>query len=61
MVGPSTSAVTLKHMETDTEPECTIVLGGGRMSDKGQLDNRRIEIDFEVCHTREAGHWAAEA
>ena len=22
MVGPSTSAVTLKHMETDTEPEC---------------------------------------
>ena len=50
MVAPSTGAVTLKHTETDTEPECTIVLGGGRMSEKGQLDSRRVEIDFEMCH-----------
>ena len=50
MVSPSTGAVTLNHMETDTEPECTIVFGGGRMSEEGQLDSRRIEIDFEMCH-----------
>ena len=50
MVGPSTSALRLTHMETDTEPRCSVVLGGGRMSEEGQLDNRRIEIDFELCH-----------
>ncbi len=50
MVAPSMGAVTLKHTETDTEPECTIVFGGGRMSEKGQLDSRRVEIDFEMCH-----------
>ena len=44
------SAVTLTQVETDTEPECSIVLGGGRMSDEGLLDSRRIEIDFKMCH-----------
>jgi len=43
MVGPSTGAVTLKHTETDTKPECSIVFGGGRMSEKGQLDWLRRE------------------
>ena len=64
MVGPSMSAVTLSHTETDTEPECSIVLGGGRMSDTGQLDSRRIEIDFKMCHharTRPLGGGGVDA
>lgn len=53
MVSPSMGSVTLTHVETDVEPECTIMFGAGRMSDEGQLDNRRIEIKFEMaCYAR---------
>lgn len=46
-------AVTLHHTETDTEPKCRIVFGGGRMTPTGSMDLRRIEIEFDMCaHAR---------
>jgi hypothetical protein len=49
MVAPSMGSVTLQHTETDTEPECTVVFGGGRMTKTGKMDLRRVEIEFDMC------------
>ncbi len=53
MVAPSMGSVTLRHTETDTEPECTVVFGAGRMTATGRTDLRRVEIEFDMCaHAR---------
>ena len=49
MVAPSMGSVTLQHTETDTEPECTVVFGAGRMTGTGKMDLRRVEIEFDMC------------
>ena len=48
MISPSMSGVTLCHGEADTVPNCTVVLGGGRIQETG-IDNRRIEVSFDEC------------
>ena len=49
-ISPTTSGVTLTHSESDVEPECTVVLGGGRLTEDGRVDNRRIEVKFAQCY-----------
>ncbi len=49
------SGVTLTHCETDVEPECSVVLGGGRLRDDGRTDDRRIEITFKLCYYSRTG------
>ena len=56
-ISPSTSGVTLTHHETDVEPECIVVLGGGRLQEDDRTDDRRIEIAFRDCYyARTAPH-----
>src|SRR5579859_5986102 len=43
------SAVTLRHMQTDVAPECTVVFGGRRLQDTENVDSRRIELTFSEC------------
>jgi len=53
MISPSMSGVTLIHTETDTAPECRVVLGGGRLQANDKIDSRRIEVVFTNCaHSR---------
>ncbi len=49
------SAVTLTHSESDIEPECTVVIGGGRLNEDSLVDSRRIEIAFSECHYSRSG------
>ncbi len=49
------SGVTLVHRETDVEPECSVVFGGGRLRDEGGTDDRRIEITFKFCYFSRTG------
>jgi hypothetical protein len=44
-VSPTMDGLTLTH-RNDDEPHCSIVFGGGRLTDSGLTDNRRIEINF---------------
>ena len=55
-ISPTTSGVTLIHSESDVEPECTVVLGGGRLVDADGYDSRRIEIKFLECYYARVGH-----
>lgn len=48
-ISPTTSGVTLTHSESDVEPECSVVLGAGRLTDDDRTDDRRIEITFNFC------------
>jgi hypothetical protein len=51
------SGLTLQHRETDVAPECSVVLGAGRLGDDGRTDSRRIELVFEGCyHVRVGPH-----
>ncbi len=54
-ISPSTSGVTLIHRETDVQPECSVVFGGGRLQDSGRTDDRRIEITFNLCYYSRTG------
>lgn len=49
-ISPSSSGITLSHTETDTQPECTVVFGAGRLMANGLTDFRRVEIAFEQCY-----------
>jgi hypothetical protein len=49
------SGVTLTHTETDVEPECTVVFGGGRLRDDDLLDDCRIELTFQSAYYARAG------
>lgn len=56
-ISPSTSAVTLNHSESDVQPECTVVFGGGRLAEDGRIDSRRIDVTFAMCfHARLGPH-----
>ncbi len=55
-ISPSTSGVTLMHTETDVEPECTVVFGGGRLCEDDRTDNRRIEVIFDACYYTRTGY-----
>jgi hypothetical protein len=44
------SGLTLIHSEDD-EPRCSVVVGGGRMTDTGRIDSRRIELTFHECES----------
>lgn len=60
-ISPSTSAITLDHSESDVEPECVVVLGGGRLTDDCHTDSRRIDITFKMCyHARVGPHHDTE-
>lgn len=48
-VSPSMSGLTLTYAETDIEPECSIVFGGGRIGPTGLTDMRRIELQFSMA------------
>ena len=54
-ISPSTSGVTLTHAETDVEPQCIVVVGGGRLAEDGRTDDRRIEIAFRRCYYARTG------
>lgn len=54
-ISPSMSGLTLTHCETDVEPECKVVCGGGRLTDDDRTDDRRIEIAFSMCHYARLG------
>jgi hypothetical protein len=54
-ISPSTSGLTLTHTEPDVSPECTVVLGGGRLQEDGRTDDRRIEITFDCCYFTRTG------
>jgi hypothetical protein len=41
--------LTLTH-RIDDEPHCSIVFGGGRITDSGLTDDRRIEINFTSAY-----------
>ena len=49
------SGVTLTHCESDVEPACALVCGGGRLTDDGLVDSRRIEIEFSQCYYARTG------
>jgi hypothetical protein len=49
------SGVTLTHSESDVEPKCTVVFGGGRLIENGRVDSRRIEIEFSQCYHARLG------
>ena len=55
MVSPSGSGVTLSHGEGDTEPQCTVVLGAGRLREDDRTDGRRVEIAFDMCYHARVG------
>ena len=60
-ISPSTSGVTLSHAESDVQPECSVVFGGGRLTQDGRIDSRRIEITFTMCyHARLGPHHDSE-
>jgi len=50
MISPSTSGLTLLHSEDD-EPHCSVVVGGGRITETGRIDSRRIEVTFHECES----------
>ena len=54
-ISPSTSAVTLTHSESDVEPECTVVFGGGRITEDYHIDSRRIDVVFKMCYHARIG------
>jgi hypothetical protein len=54
-ISPSTSGLTLRHSESDTQPECTVTLGAGRLRADGRTDDRRIEIVFELSYYARVG------
>ena len=54
-ISPTTSGLTLTHVETDVLPECTIVLGGGRLQADDRTDDRRIELVFDGCYFARVG------
>ena len=54
-ISPSTSGVTLRHSESDVEPECSVVFGAGRQRDDDRTDSRRVEITFERCYYARVG------
>lgn len=54
-ISPTTSGITLTHSESDSEPECTVVLGGGRLNVDGSTDDRRIELEFLHCYYARCG------
>ncbi len=55
-VSPSGGGIGLTHIQDD-EPECRVLLGGGRIKRDGGIDNRRIELTFEnVLWTRTGPH-----
>lgn len=54
-ISPSMSGVTLTHSESDVEPECTVVFGGGRLNADHRIDSRRIEITFKMCYHARLG------
>lgn len=55
-ISSSSSGITLIHTETDTEPDCKVVLGGGRLKEDGHTDSRRIDITFKRCYFARVGH-----
>lgn len=55
-ISPSMSGVTLTHCETDVEPECSVVFGGGRICDDLKFDSRVIELSFKLCYFARTGH-----
>lgn len=55
-ISPSSSGVTLTHSESDVEPECTVVFGGGHLNEDARVDSRRIEIQFSRCYYARLGY-----
>lgn len=55
MVSPSMSGFILTHAGSDDEHECSIVFGGGRLTEAGHIDSRRIEINFRGCERSTSG------
>ena len=53
-ISPSTGGITLTHVEPDARPRCTVVFGGGRLNDD-RIDDRRIEIEFELGYFARCG------
>ncbi len=49
-ISRSMSGVTLTHGESDVEPDCLVVFGGGRINGDGLVDMRRIELTFRMCY-----------
>lgn len=60
-ISRSTSGLTLTHCESDVAPECSVVLGGGRLQPDGTTDDRRIEIIFEYAYYSRNGPLADDA
>ena len=50
------SGVTLIHAESDSEPECEVVFGAGRLTSEGKTDMRRVAIRFSRCYFARTGH-----
>ncbi len=50
MISPSMSGLTLLHSEDD-EPHCSVVVGGGRITESDRIDTRRIEVTFHECES----------
>ncbi|MES1200877.1 MAG: hypothetical protein ABUS57_05455 [Pseudomonadota bacterium] len=48
-VSPTMDGLTLTH-SNDDEPRCSIVFGGGRLTESGLTDDRRIEINFASAY-----------
>ncbi len=60
-ISPSGSSVTLTHCESDVEPECTVVVGAGRLGQDDRTDTRCVEIVFKLCyHARVGPHSDSE-
>lgn len=43
------------HSESDTEPACTVILGGGRLTVDNRTDSRRIDVTFKMCYHDRVG------
>lgn len=54
-ISPSTSGITLTHVETDVRPECLVVLGGYRPNEDGRMRDCRVEIEFDLCYYARCG------
>jgi len=52
---PSGGGLTLRHVQED-EPECMVVLGGGRVAKNGSMDNRRIKLIFTEVYFARVGY-----
>ena len=50
------SGVTLTHSESDTEPECQVAFGAGRLTNEGRTDMRLVQIRFTECYFARTGH-----